>query len=47
MNKLFNKNFFHFTVGFVGIILFSFAFAAVVTRIDTQNDATVNVSTGN
>ena len=34
MNKLFNHEFFRFTLGFISILLISFALAAVVAHLD-------------
>jgi hypothetical protein len=34
MNKLFNHNFFRFTLGFLSILLMSFALAAIVAHLD-------------
>ncbi len=43
MKDLFNNTFFKFTLGFVGILIASFAFIAVVSHIDSAQSA----STGN
>lgn len=43
MKDLFNKTFFHFTLGFLGILLFSFALAAVVTHLDSAGDMQASV----
>lgn len=36
MNKLFNKTFFNFTLGFVGILLTSFLVAALIAHFDAR-----------
>ncbi len=36
MRRLFNKTFYRFTMGFIGILLASFALAAVVANIDSE-----------
>lgn len=36
MNNLFNKTFFRFAVGFVGVLMLSFALAVAVAHIDMQ-----------
>jgi hypothetical protein len=38
MKDLFNKSFYRFTMGFVSILLVSFALAAVVVHIDAQKN---------
>lgn len=43
MKDLFNNTFFKFTLGFVSILIASFAFVAVVSHIDSTQSA----STGN
>lgn len=42
--KLFNKNFFRFTLGFLSILLMSFAVAAIVAHVD--NTASQPASAG-
>jgi hypothetical protein len=46
MKNLFNKSFFRFTIGFIGILIVSFALAALVSHIDTANSLPANASTG-
>jgi hypothetical protein len=36
MKNLFNKSFYRFTFGFIGILLASFVLAAVVSNIDAE-----------
>ena len=38
MNDLFNKTFYKFTWGFIGIIIMSLALAAVAARIDASRE---------
>jgi hypothetical protein len=42
MKDLFNKNFFRFTLGFIGIILLSYAFAIAVVKFDKQKEIPAN-----
>lgn len=44
MNDLFNKTFYKFTWGFVGIIVMSLALAAIVARIDAAHDLPAQAS---
>jgi len=44
MKDLFNKSFYRFTLGFVGILLASFVLAAVVSHIDAQDSMPASVS---
>jgi len=46
MKDLFNRTFFRFTMGFVGILILSFAFAAVVSNMETQNEMPASATTG-
>ncbi len=41
MKDLFNRTFFRFTLGFIGILLVSFALAAIVSHLDTDGPTTV------
>ncbi len=42
MNKLFNRTFFRFTIGFIGILLVSFLFAIVVDDFDSKKSLPAN-----
>lgn len=46
MDKLFNRTFLRFTVGFIAILFFSFMFAAVVKDFDERSSLPVNTSNG-
>ncbi len=46
MNNLFNKSFFKFAVGFIGILLISFVFSAVIAKLDTRHATPASVSGG-
>lgn len=43
MNGLFNRTFFRFTLGFVSILIASFALAAVVAHYDNKEDLRATV----
>ena len=45
MKNLFNRNFYRFTIGFAGILIASFALAAVVTHLDSVEDISAAVQT--
>ena len=44
MNDLFNKNFFRLTLGFISIILLSYAFAVAVVKFDKKDEIPANAS---
>gem|GEM_PF-5251116 len=46
MKNLFNKTFYKFTLGFVGILLASFTLAAIVSHLDTSTAQQPTASRG-
>jgi len=44
MNKLFNHEFFRFTLGFISILLLSFALAAVVAHVDNSKSQSASAT---
>lgn len=47
MKGLFNRTFYRFTIGFMGILIASFAVAAVVAHLDAQEDMAARVEGSN
>jgi len=47
MKDLFNRNFYRFTLGFIGILIASFALAAVVSHLDEIHALPAHVPQGN
>jgi hypothetical protein len=46
MKNLFNKSFYRFTFGFIGIILLSLSFAFIISNMQKENSIPVNASRG-
>ncbi|MBP9760038.1 MAG: hypothetical protein KBD24_01580 [Candidatus Pacebacteria bacterium] len=46
MKNIFNKSFYRFTIGFVGILFASFALAAAVSHIEASKTMPASVGVG-
>lgn len=47
MKNLFNKNFYRFTMGFIGILLASFVLAAIVANLDSEKSTSASAEGSN
>jgi hypothetical protein len=46
MKNLFNKSFYRFTMGFLGILLVSFVLTAIVTNLDAEKNVSAAAQAG-